>query len=225
MPVRTGHGRQARRQPVRQAPHHHDARSGAREDLAGAVRAGQDRRHAFRGPFVPVPRARNPRPDVPILPQPRRRRVGSGHGRPDGDSVRLPLPQVLHGFRPRVLDAADDRDGLEHARRSLSAARGQSPHRLARKAARRPSYPVPRPTPAPRHGIESGRRVLRCPPQLDPPAPLVPARMLQFEAFREGVRCRRRRGQGHAGEQGRGGCRHLRPGSHSRRQAPRPGEA
>ena len=120
-PVRAGHGHRARRQPGRRPARHRDARVGERR--SGAVRAGPASRQAFRGPFVAVPPARNPRSDVPGLPQPRRRRTGSGHGHRHGDSVRLPLPRVRHGVRPRLLDAADDRDGLEHARRSLSAAR------------------------------------------------------------------------------------------------------
>ena len=121
-PVRAGHGHQPRRQPGR-APRHRDARVGERTGAvrAGPVRAGPAPRQALRGPFVAVPPARNPRSDVPGLPQPRRRRTGSRHGHRHGDSVRLPLPHVRHGIRPRLLDAADDRDGLEHARRSLSA--------------------------------------------------------------------------------------------------------
>ena len=122
-PVRAGPGHQPRRRPGRVARVTVTPESASTTSYAGPVRAGSAPRPAFRGAFVAVPPARNPRSDVPVLPQSRRRRTGSGHGQRDGDSVRLPLPHVRHGIRPRLLDAADDRDGLEHARRSLSAAR------------------------------------------------------------------------------------------------------
>jgi len=124
-PVLADHGHPARRRPVRPA-RHHDACVAKRGGRAGTGRACPARRQSCRGFCVAVPPAGNPPSDVPVLPQSRRRRTGSGQGRRDGDSVRLPLPRVRHGVHPRLLDAADDRDGLEHAGRSLSAARGRA---------------------------------------------------------------------------------------------------
>ena len=140
-PERPAHGRQTRRQPVRPAPRPHDARVGTRDHLAGAVRAaGPVDGPPWTRPCVAVPPARNPRPDVPILPQPSRRCPGSRHDLRLGDSMRLPLPHVRHGVRPRLLDAAHDRDGVEHARRSMSAARGRS-----RQSSQERGYRSPKP--------------------------------------------------------------------------------